>query len=1094
MGILSKQALEGIAAYKYKAGQYTWLDLQLNHYWNFMVELLPMWMAPNLVTLSGTVIMTITTGTLLAICPLFVGPAPAWAYAICGLGLFVYQTLDAIDGKQARRTGSSSPLGQLFDHGCDALSALVNMLSAVVALQLGPSHFSYATICSVSVSFYLAQWEEYHTGTMSCGNGYFGVTEGQLVLVFVHVWTAVFGSSFWHLQIAPFFPYAFAEVLVVCLILSNVILAYTKYQKTTILYPQRVYSISNVFLAPLDHLKGEELGNKQVSKHVALLQLVPPFAVTFGGFLLISGPLAPYYAQYPLLFLIPIGLSFVMFSSRMIVSHMCKVPFTPQFRILMPLVVLLLATYSKIEAFATIPPLVSLTAYCILVTFIYFHYMLSVVFEICAHLKIPLLTLPKKLSTMYTTLFSFTVNMFQHEYSDDRPMRPSIDPVRRSEFDFDKSEQPSVFTGVAKVLVMLVNLAFMMLGGMLIYFTLWVKHIGATKMFENNYVWVQDTTFTVLLVFGALVLVVALVGCLGAWARNRHMLLIYAAGLVLNLVLFSTIAVGGFFSLSTANAWADSPNTLQTKEIAVAKEFNEMYCKGTIAYYCSTGSVSSSLQLFLQNASLVTLAKPIFSQLQGWNQMCNSTQVRITNVPLATKVNETCALCSQFSYDDYADFLTWSLNNCPLNDVSTSYCSIYMRNAANVSTEYFKGAPYGECRVKFLKLWKSVSNFLAIGGVIVAIISLGILIASIVLRSRLPFDVHCLISFLMVTFAVSSVALGDYACLVENDIVRNLKEFNQEGCSTILQSSPTDGHFGRTDNGFVNGVVDAYNQHLNLIIRPDDVWLAIMTQFGLYVNGNAEVLRSKFVQHEGKKELEVVTGGTLHTVDFGALAIQMVDQMNANLNDPTLGEWILPGFSTTTVHDTIVGSIVMMASMKKYFSYKMSLRCGIPEVALLGTVQDWENIRSRVDTLRAYGEKMIKWVDMLSGVLDQFVMAAKGTEDTEFWQRICHHIGGGSGPRYISGWISVFCVFNEDGQWQGNRKRVKSQGEETVSDFPIVNTNNIPPGYLTVDVKIDDNGVEHKGFMFAGHLTYEVKQRNTIAPYLSWAIALKDGT
>ena len=32
------------------------------------------------------------------------------------------QSLDAIDGKQARRTGTSSPLGELFDHGCDSLS------------------------------------------------------------------------------------------------------------------------------------------------------------------------------------------------------------------------------------------------------------------------------------------------------------------------------------------------------------------------------------------------------------------------------------------------------------------------------------------------------------------------------------------------------------------------------------------------------------------------------------------------------------------------------------------------------------------------------------------------------------------------------------------------------------------------------------------------------------------------------------------------------------------------------------------------------------------------------------------------------------
>lgn len=34
-----------------------------------------------------------------------------------GIGLFVYQSLDAIDGKQARRTGMSGPLGELFDHG-----------------------------------------------------------------------------------------------------------------------------------------------------------------------------------------------------------------------------------------------------------------------------------------------------------------------------------------------------------------------------------------------------------------------------------------------------------------------------------------------------------------------------------------------------------------------------------------------------------------------------------------------------------------------------------------------------------------------------------------------------------------------------------------------------------------------------------------------------------------------------------------------------------------------------------------------------------------------------------------------------------------
>lgn len=47
---------------------------------------------------------------------------PGWCYALGAVSIFFYQTMDAVDGKQARRTGASSPLGQLFDHGCDAIT------------------------------------------------------------------------------------------------------------------------------------------------------------------------------------------------------------------------------------------------------------------------------------------------------------------------------------------------------------------------------------------------------------------------------------------------------------------------------------------------------------------------------------------------------------------------------------------------------------------------------------------------------------------------------------------------------------------------------------------------------------------------------------------------------------------------------------------------------------------------------------------------------------------------------------------------------------------------------------------------------------
>jgi hypothetical protein len=40
-------------------------------------------------------------------------------------------------------------------------------------------------------------------------------------------------------------------------------------------------------------------------------------------------------------------------------------------------------------------------------------------------------------------------------------------------------------------------------------------------------------------------------------------------------------------------------------------------------------------------------------------------------------------------------------------------------------------------------------------------------------------------------------------------------------------------------NDFVNGVICAYRKDLHLVLRPDDIWLSIITQFSFYVSGHA---------------------------------------------------------------------------------------------------------------------------------------------------------------------------------------------------------------------------------------------------------------
>lgn len=121
---------------------------------------------------------------------------PRWSSALCGIGLFIYQSLDAIDGKQARRTNSSSPLGELFDHGCDSISTVFVALSACISVQLGyyPRWMFFQCFCAMTL-FYCAHWQTYVSGTLRFGR--IDVTEAQCTIIGIHMISAIFGPSIW---------------------------------------------------------------------------------------------------------------------------------------------------------------------------------------------------------------------------------------------------------------------------------------------------------------------------------------------------------------------------------------------------------------------------------------------------------------------------------------------------------------------------------------------------------------------------------------------------------------------------------------------------------------------------------------------------------------------------------------------------------------------------------------------------------------------------------------------------------------------------------------------------------------------------------
>ncbi|KAH8421063.1 hypothetical protein KR222_007871 [Zaprionus bogoriensis] len=194
--ILSPQQLRKLGEHKYSCFSASLLDPLLQPWWNWLVAQTPLWLAPNLITIVGLILNIVTTLILICYSPNGVEPPPRWTCCLCALGLFIYQSLDSIDGKQARRTNTSSPLGELFDHGCDSISTIFVALSACISCQLGhyPNWLFFQCFCAIAL-FYCAHWQTYVSGTMRFGK--IDVTEAQFSIITIHMISAILGPEIW---------------------------------------------------------------------------------------------------------------------------------------------------------------------------------------------------------------------------------------------------------------------------------------------------------------------------------------------------------------------------------------------------------------------------------------------------------------------------------------------------------------------------------------------------------------------------------------------------------------------------------------------------------------------------------------------------------------------------------------------------------------------------------------------------------------------------------------------------------------------------------------------------------------------------------
>lgn len=287
-------------------------------------------------------------------------------------------------------------------------------------------------------------------------------------------------------------------------------------------------------------------------------------------------------------------------------------------------------------------------------------------------------------------------------------------------------------------------------------------------------------------------------------------------------------------------------------------------------------------------------------------------------------------------------------------------------------------------------------------------------------------------------------------------------------------------------NSFFQGMYHAYADHRPFVLSPDVIWLLISQGFSQHVYANAEQMRSLFVAHEGRKKLEI-RDDRIRLTDpdspwedvFPRFADTMSCYVKAGLVDLLSAD-----FSTTTPAEKIASQITLMKAMESYFHYVVVASvCGIPQITLLGTPEDWQKILDKTRLLATYD--LAWWTGELIPILQQIVKTAQGDVDRDFWRNMFkEHSTGSYGGIYFDGWIVRFFPYDKNGQ-RNNLQRLE--------DPSLLPEEIVKVDLLLVEEYPDGSTVSTPLKLWAGFLGLEQNpQTFALKPDIGWMIRKMD--
>ena len=296
---------DNLRNYKYKSADYSiTYRYVISPLCNHLVKLFPKWVAPNLITVSGFFLNVLYFSVTSYYSKLKGGEIPLWACIFSAFCYLIYQILDNIDGKQARRTNSSSALGLLVDHGTDSCTTFFITCGLGSIFGLNSMNQYILLWIMIIVPFYLNNWEQYITGQMSLPiiNG---INEGTILIFILEIFFGIMGQSFF---------------------IENVITIRDKsYQLNTFI--TFCFFCSGILFGLLSVFKVLLSNNEK--KLIALIDIFPFIYFLLGFFSIVYLTNSIIVLDYPQLLIVTFGFYFAKMLGLLQLSHLTKARFNP---------------------------------------------------------------------------------------------------------------------------------------------------------------------------------------------------------------------------------------------------------------------------------------------------------------------------------------------------------------------------------------------------------------------------------------------------------------------------------------------------------------------------------------------------------------------------------------------------------------------------------------------------------------------------------------------------------------------------------------------------------------------------------------------